>query len=130
MRQFFKIFIAALLAMVVFTVIVVIVAAGWIGSIASSDKPEVGSKGILYIDLQQTMPEQTLDNPLADLGVDDHYDVPGLYDMMRLIRYAKTDTSIKGIYLRCNDNGNGLASSDELRNALLDFKTSKKFVYA
>ena len=130
MRQFLKIFIAALLAMAVFTVIIVLVMAGWVGSIASTEKPEVGSKGVLYIDLQQTLPEQTLDNPLADLGVDDHYDVPGLYDMVRLIRYAKTDSSIKGIYLRCNENGNGLASSEELRDALLDFKTSKKFLYA
>jgi len=130
MRQFFKIFIATLLAVMVFAVIVVLVVAGWIGSIASSDKPEVGSRGILYIDLQQAMSEQTVDNPLASLGVDDHYNVPGLYDMMRLIRYAKTDSSIKGIYLRCNDNGNGLASSEELRDALLDFKNSKKFVYA
>ncbi|MBS1564720.1 MAG: signal peptide peptidase SppA [Bacteroidetes bacterium] len=130
MRQFLKIFLAAILALAVFTVLVVIVAAGWLGSIASSEKPEVGGRGVLYIDLQQGLREQTVDNPLADLGVDDHYDNPGLYDMIRIIRYAKTDSSIKGIYLRCNENGNGLATSDELRDALLDFRKSKKFVYA
>jgi len=130
MRQFLKIFVAALLAIIVFMVIVVIVAAGWIGSVASSKKPDIGGRGVLFIELQQTLPEQTLDNPLAELGMDDHYNTPGLYDMVRLIRYAKYDTTIKGIYLHCNDNGNGLASSDELRNALLDFKTSHKFVYA
>ena len=125
MRQFFKIFIATLLAVMVFAVIVVLVVAGWIGSIASSDKPEVGSRGILYIDLQQAMSEQTVDNPLASLGVDDHYNVPGLYDMMRLIRYAKTDSSIKGIYLRCNDNGNGLASSESCAMPCWILKTVK-----
>jgi protease-4 len=130
MRQFFKIFLAALLAIVVFSVIVGLVAVGWIGSLASADKPSVGSRGVLYIDLQQTLPEQAQDNPLADIGAADQYDIPGLYDMVRLIRYAKTDTSIKGIYIRCQDNGNGLGASDELRDALRDFKTSKKFIYA
>ncbi len=130
MRQFFKIFIAALLAIIVFSVIVVLVAVGWAGSIASSGRPETGARAVLYIDLQQVMPEQEINNPLADLGASDQYDVPGLYDMVRLIHYAKSDTAIKGIYLRCDGNANGLASSEELRNALQDFKTSKKFVYA
>ena len=130
MRQFFKFFIAALLAIVVFSVIAILVAVGWIGSIASPGKPETGARGVLYIDLQQVVTEQEMNNPLAGLGTGDQYNMPGLYDMVRLIRYAKSDTAIKGIYLRCNENPNGLATSDELRNALRDFKTSKKFVYA
>ncbi|HEY4147993.1 MAG TPA: S49 family peptidase, partial [Chitinophagaceae bacterium] len=130
MRQFFKVFFATLLAMIVFSVIVILVAAGWIGSIASHGKPETGARGVLYIDLQQVMTEQEVSNPLADIGAGDEYNMPGLYDMVRLIHYAKSDTAIKGIYLHCNENGNGLATSDELRNALQDFKTSKKFVYA
>ena len=36
----------------------------------------------------------------------------------------------KGIYLRCNDNPNGFATSEEIRNALLDFKQSGKFLIA
>jgi protease-4 len=47
-----------------------------------------------------------------------------------LIRYAKSDSSIKGIYIKASTNPNGLGSSEEIRNALLDFKKSKKFIYA
>ena len=130
MGQFFKIFFASLLAMAVFAVLAIFIMAGWITSIASSDKPTVGAKGILYIDLAQGINEQAQDNPLSGLSTDDQYDMPGLYDIVRLIKYAKTDSSIKGIYLKCADNANGFATSDELRNALLDFKTSKKFIYA
>ncbi len=130
MRQFFKIFFATLLAIIVFSVIVILVTAGWIGSMASHGKPETGTRGVLYIDLQQVITEQEISNPLADIGAGDEYNMPGLYDMVRLIRYAKSDTAIKGIYLHCDGNGNGLATSDELRNALQDFKSSKKFVYA
>jgi protease IV len=130
MGQFFKIFFASLLAVVVFAVVAVLVLVGWIGSLTSSDKPVVGSKAVLYIDLNQVFAEQAQENPLASFNADDQYDAPGLYDMIRIIHYAKTDSSVKGIYLRCNENNNGLAASDELRDALLDFKTGKKFIYA
>jgi len=133
MGQFFKIFFASLLAIVVFTVVAGLIMVGWIAAVAgsiSSDKPVTGSKAVLYLDLSQSLGEQTKDNPLSGIGSDDQYDTPGLFDMVRLIKHAKTDSSIKGIYLKCADNTNGFATSDELRNALLDFKTSKKFIYA
>jgi protease-4 len=134
MRQFFKIFFASFLALTVFTIIAFIIMIGWIAALASSvttDKPSsIGGKGILYLDLGQAIHEQGQDNPLSALNADDQYDTPGLYDIVRLVKYAKTDSSIKGIYLKCAENANGFASSDELRSALLDFKTSKKFIYA
>jgi len=133
MRQFFKIFFASLLAIFVFAVIAGLVIIGWIAALASnisSEKPVVGSKAVLYLDLSQSIGEQTKDNPLAGISSDDQYDIPGLFDMVRLIRHAKTDSAVKGIYLKCANNSNGFATSDELRNALLDFKTSKKFIYA
>jgi len=133
MRQFFKIFFASLLALFVFAVLAGLVIIGWIAALASnisSEKPVVGSKAVLYLDLSQSIGEQTKDNPLAGISSDDQYDTPGLFDMVRLIRHAKTDSAVKGIYLKCANNTNGFATSDELRNALLDFKTSKKFIYA
>jgi protease-4 len=47
-----------------------------------------------------------------------------------MIAHAKTDNNVKGMYIKCEGNPNGLASSEELRTALIDFKTSKKFVIA
>ena len=133
MRQFFKFFFASFLAMMVFAVLAVIIMVAWIAGIAgsfSADKPSTGNKGILYLDLGQAIQEQVQDNPLSGFNADEQFDMPGLYDMVRLIKYAKTDSSIKGIYIKCAENANGFATSDELRTALLDFKTSKKFIYA
>jgi protease-4 len=130
MRGFFKSFFAALVALIVFTVIVVIVLTGVVGGMLSPGKPEVGAKAVLVVDLSQTFKEQSVDNPLSDLGSDDQYDVPGLYDVVRLLRHAKEDSAIKGIYLKCNNNPNGFASNEELRYALADFKKSGKFIYA
>ncbi|TAH00291.1 MAG: signal peptide peptidase SppA [Sphingobacteriales bacterium] len=130
MRQFFKFFLASLTAIIVFSVIVFFVFIGFIGSLASSDKPSVRNNAVLYIDLSQPIKEQKVANPLSSFEPEDEFDLPGLFDVVRIIEHAKTDSAIKGIYLKCNNNSNGLATSDELRKALLSFKQSKKFIYA
>jgi protease-4 len=130
MRGFFKTFFAVLLAMVIFAVIVVLVLIGATSSLLSPGKPAVGGKAVLVVDLSQTFREQMVDNPLSDLGSDDEYDVPGVYDVVRLLRHAKQDTAIKGIYIKCNNDPNGFATNEELRYALDDFKESGKFIYA
>ncbi len=130
MRGFFKSFFAALVALIVFTVIVVFVLIGIVGGLLSPGKPDIGAKAILVVDLGQTYKEQPQDNPLSDLGSDDQYDVPGLYDVIRLLRHAKEDSAIKGIYVKCNTDPNGFGSNEEIRHALIDFKKSGKFVYA
>jgi protease-4 len=47
-----------------------------------------------------------------------------------MIAFAKGDSAIKGIYIKCEENANGFAASEEIRNAIIDFKQSKKFVIA
>lgn len=130
MRQFLKFFLASLTAILVFSLIVFFVFIGFIGSLASSDKPSVRYNSVLYIDLNQAIKEQKVANPLSTFEPEDKFDLPGLYDVVRVIEHAKTDSAIKGIYLKCNNNSNGLATSDELRKALLSFKQSRKFIYA
>lgn len=54
----------------------------------------------------------------------------GVSDILKAINAAKTDSSIKGISI-LNDNSQlGMAQSKAVRDALEDFKTSGKFVYA
>jgi protease-4 len=130
MRGFFKTFFAALLALVAFSIVILFVVFTIIGGILSPAKPTIGGKAVLVVDLGRSYKEQMVDNPLSDLGGDDEYDVPGLYDAVRLIRHAKTDTAIKGIYLKCNIDPNGFATNEELRTALMDFRESGKFIYA
>src|SRR5579871_1872712 len=130
MGSFFKMFFASLLAFVILLLVVFFLFAGLIAGITSSKKSETGSKAVLVIDLSQQFHEQKQDNPLADFGSDDQYDVPGVYDVVRLLNHAKSDSSIKGIYIKCGSNNNGFATSEEIRSALLDFKKSGKFIYA
>lgn len=130
MQGFFKTFFASLLALIIFTVIGVFILLGIIASATTADKPVVGRDAVLVLDLSSEFKEQSKDNPLDALVNGIENEAPSLYDMVRMIRYAKSDSAIKGIYVLCGNNRNGFAASEELRKALVDFKTSKKFMLA
>ena len=129
MRSFFKIFFASLLALVVFVLVVFFFTVGFVSGLAGNSTVVIGSKAVLVVDLNQSFGEKTTSDPLAGLS-DSRYDVPGVFDVLRIIRFAKTDSSIRGIYLKSDGNENGLATTEEIRNALLDFKKSGKFIIA
>ncbi len=130
MRSFLKIFLATLVALVVFTVAIFFAFSAIIGSATSPSKPSVGNDAVLVLDLSQQFAEQAKNSPLNSLFDNPSNNVPGLYDVVRMINYAKRDSSIKGIYIKAGDNENGYAASEELRQALTDFKKSKKFIIA
>lgn len=129
MRSFFKIFLASFLALILFTVLVFFIGIAFIGGLASKQAPEVEAKSVLLLDLGQQYKEQLQESFLSAFSSSES-DIPGLYDVVRLIHKAKTDDNIKGIYIRANSNPNGFAASEEIRNALLDFKSSRKFMIA
>jgi protease-4 len=129
MRSFFKTFLAALLALAIFSLLVFVFFAAWVGGIAAREVPSVESNSVLVLDLAQHYPEQLKKNPLGVLSADQE-DVPGLYDVVRLLQKAKSDKDIAGIYIIANTNPNGFAATEEIRNALMDFRKSGKFVLA
>ena len=129
MNNFFKIFFATLLALVVFAVIMLIVAIGTVSGLKRSTQAVTGENAVLIVDLSQHFSEVAQEDPVSALS-GERGSPPSLYDMIRLIRHAKNNKSVKGIYIKCGNNSNGLASSLEIRNAITDFKGSGKFVIA
>ena len=132
MKQFFKIFFASLLAMIVMGFIFFgFIIAGIIGlSKSVVDKAEKKTDGnILVIDLAKTIHEQGATNSFAFLDKSSAYQA-GIYDIMKGISAAKTDANIKGILIKAAPSPNGWATLQQLRMALQDFKASGKFIYA
>ncbi|MCU7552449.1 signal peptide peptidase SppA [Chitinophagaceae bacterium LB-8] len=129
MRSFFKIFLASFLAIVVAVLILVFLIVGAIGGITSSNKPRVEEKTVLVLDLSKEFKEQSENEIINPFG-EEEGKKPGIYDVIRLLYHAKSDNKISGIFIIANGNSNGFAASNELRNAILDFKSSKKFVIA
>jgi protease-4 len=130
MKSFFKIFFATLLSLVIFSLIIFFLFVGWVAGITSKNKPNVEARSVLVLDLSQDFKEQQVESPLSTISNNDEINVPGLYDVLRLIKKAKDDKNIAGIYIIANSSPNGFASSEEIRNALIDFKKSKKFIIA
>lgn len=129
MRSFFKIFLASLLALIAFVVILLFFIVGYVSSIATAQHEETGNNGVLVLDLSQSFGEKPVEDPLANLS-DTRYNTPGVYDVIRLIHYAKSDSAIRGIYIKAGSNVNGFGTTEEIRNALIDFRKSHKFIYA
>jgi protease-4 len=130
MRNFLKIFFASFLALVIFCGIGLIILLVIIGRALAPEKVVIDPNAVLVVETSQAYGEQKISNPLNTLLKGKANEVPGLYDVVRLITYAAADDDIKGIYLKTDGNPNGFATSEELRNALLEFKKSGKFVYA
>jgi protease-4 len=101
-------------------------------SASSSEKPvEVKDHTILYIELSDKVVDRTADNPFDFLpaGIPMVREI-GLNDILDCIEKAKKDDHISGIYLDMISLAAGFGSTEEIRNALLDFKESGKFIIA
>jgi len=79
---------------------------------------------ILTLDLRQSMIDHSIGDSL--FGESPNSIVDTVYALNR----AKDDDSVKGVFIRAENFGMAPASAEELRLALLDFKTSGKFVIA
>jgi protease-4 len=129
MNNFFRSFFAAFLALIVFSLIGVIVLLIIVAAFSASPKTTTGSDAVLVVDLSnhyfEIPPVDVVDEITGADGTP-----PSLYRLTRLIQHAKIDPSVKGIYLKCDQNANDFASSQEIRRALADFKNSGKFIIA
>ena len=134
--NFVKTFLAGLLAVVVGTFLVFFL---WIfillGIAGSMDKSvAVHPESILKIDFSEVLTDAPSSDPLAgiDLMTLQATRQLSLFKALRAIEAAGADDRIKGIYLRMNGEGGvtGSALLEELREALLEFKQSGKFIIA
>jgi protease-4 len=133
MLQFLKYVLATIIGLFVFSVLLLFILIG-IGSAASSEEPvAIENNSVLKLHFDEPIVERAKADPLADLEIP-FGPTPsgiGLVQVKRAIANAKLDPNIKGIYLEMSMFLDaGYASLEEIRNALLDFRQSKKFVYA
>jgi len=132
MKQFFKFVLASIVALIIMGVIFVIVIFAIIASSESTSSVVIDQNTVLQIQFNKPIAERTPENPFKSvpfLGLDQDNNI-GLNDILASIKKAKTDSNIKGIFLDESDITPGEATSEEIRNALLDFKKSGKFIVA
>ncbi len=133
MRQFLKYVLATIVGLLLFSFIGFLLLIGLSAALSSSSdqKAEVKENSVLKIDLDKPIEERSSENPFNGFGpISTSGDAIGLIELKKALKEAKEDDNIKGIYLHTESPSAGWASVEEVRNALIDFKQSKKFVYA
>lgn len=101
-----------------------------IASLSSTSTTTVSPNSLLEINLNGAIVERVMDNPFDKMFDNSNSQTIGLNQILTAIESAKTDDNIKGISLYINNIFAPYATIEELRNALIDFRTSGKFVYA
>lgn len=131
MLQFFKYVLATVVGLLLFMTLSVFLLIG-IGSAissASDGETEVKENSVLKINMNQVINETAPeDDPFQQIFNEGPGNV-GLIDLKESIANAALDPNIKGIYLHMEFPMAGFATLEEVRNALIDFKKSKKFIY-
>lgn len=136
MKQFFKMMFASTLGFFVGLMLVGVIAVVFmIGIVAglSSNSQAVytpkAEESVFKIAFEGELRETAEDNPFASLVTGKESDL-SLKDVLKSIRHAKEQESVKGIYLDMGVFSGGTASLDAIRRALMDFKDSGKFIVA
>jgi protease-4 len=132
MKQFFKFVFATILGLVIFNLFAIFILIGIISAFGDDDKVKVDENSVLYLNLSAPIAERGQENPLGNLGVplDNTSSKIGLLEVVQSIKNAKSDKKIKGIYINTQGVQARYASLKEIRDALVDFKKSNKFIYA
>jgi protease-4 len=131
MRIFFKTVFAVLIGIALFFTVAFFFLFIF-ATIAGKEKTvEISDNSILYLDLNYDIPEQTKETGFSAMNISSFGDKSyGLSDIIASIQQAKKDSKIKGIYIPQAGYSNGMATTEAIRNALIDFKKSGKFIYS
>lgn len=137
MKSFLKYTLATIVGFLIVNIILFFLLIGIIGAITTLSNKSVDIKpnSILTLRFDGEISDRTSDNPLENIDFlsmtpKKNY---GLNKILESIKKAATDNNISGIYLDLTEiegNFGALASTEEIRNALLKFKESGKFIYS
>ena len=132
MKQFLKYVLATVTGIVLLLVVVGILGAISLVGLAakSAGSTQVEENSVYTLKLSGIMAERTASNPLAELTGQVSENL-GLDQLLTAIRKAKENEDIKGIYIEAGAfSSDTPASAHAIREALLDFKKSGKWIVA
>ncbi|MBP7512203.1 MAG: signal peptide peptidase SppA [Bacteroidia bacterium] len=135
MKQFLKFMFASLFGFLLGGFLLIFLLIGIIGSLASSGggddkKMSLKENSVLSLNLNYIIPERTLNNPFEMIpmpGLSQGKSL-GLNEILKNIDKAAANENIKGILMNADVSPNSYASLEEIRNALIKFKKSGKFI--
>ena len=132
MRDFLKYTLATLAGLFIFGFITfVCLLFSIIGMCSTSGTTEIADHSVLVLKLNGTLADHTIeDNNVMSMLMGQVNPAQGLDNIRKAIQKAKDCEQIKGIYIEANALEGSPATLQSLRDLLLDFKKTGKFVVA
>ncbi len=136
MKQFFKFMFASIIgffiSLFILFFIFILFSAVIISSVDKTGTVSIAENTVLELDLNYEVPERTSYEPVSTFSL-----VPklkktlGLNDLTKVIKNAKDDEKISGIYINLDNLIiGGINKVNAVRDLLIDFKSSEKFIIA
>jgi protease IV len=100
------------------------------GVIGEEKKVVVEDNSVLHLKLDVPISENEIENPFEGLPIPGAESPLGLLPFKKAINNAKTDSKIEGIYLDLSIFMGGYGVAKEVRDALVDFRNSGKWIVA
>ena len=132
MKQFFKFMFASMLGTFLMIVLIFLITFGIAAALISSssgDDVTISKNTVLLLKLNKQIVDRGSKSKIA-MGFPGAEKSMGLNDLLDNLKKAKSDKNIAGIYLDLSDLPAGIATTNEIRDGLADFKTSGKFIWA
>lgn len=135
MKDFLKMFLASLTAMFIYGIVTFIfifmLLFSGVASLFGTDEtgPIMPDEAVLTVDMSSlTLSEQTREADIIDVLQGNSMQPTGIFDAISAINAAAFDPAVKYIYLKPDAATAGTAQLEELRKALLNFRSTGKAV--
>lgn len=132
--NFFKTFFASCLGAVAAFLILgflsILIVSTFLGSLSNESLTVIPDKSVLHLKLDVPITENEINDPFEDLPIPGAVSSQGLIPLKRSLKHAKSDPKIQGIYLEVSTFMAGYGVAREIRESLLDFKASGKWIIA
>ena len=130
MKQFFKFLLASFLGSALLLIVLFFLGFGALLN-STTNTANIRPNSLLYMDLNYNIPDRTCEdnitNTLRGFNSESN-DMSGMNDIIANIKAAEEDPNISGIFLELSSIGTSTANIEEIRNELLRFRESGKFV--
>ena len=130
MKQFFKFLLASFLGSALLLIVLFFLGFGALLN-STTNTANIRPNSLLYMDLNYNIPDRTCEdnitNTLRGFNSESN-DMSGMNDIIANIKAAAKDPNISGIFLELSSIGTSTANIEEIRNELLRFRESGKFV--
>ena len=113
-------------SIIVGLILVVLIGVALVVSAFRENEPTIAQNSVLSLRVSGSLPDYVPDDPIRKL-FNNEQSLSGLVDQFKK---AKVDNRIKAIILQIDMFGAGWGKSEEIRQAIADYRTSGKPVYA